>query len=76
MGDEQSASATQHKDTTYTVGEAIIHVEGDTGRPEVFLETSPKKLGPATDVSLIRDSDAVELYKQLGEYLRGEGYDV
>jgi len=63
-------------DDPYTVEDHVVHVEGDTGRPEVFIETTPERLKPHNEVSLIRDSDAVELYEQLGDYLRSEGYDV
>ena len=70
---ETAAEDASESEGPYTVGERIIHVEGDTGRPEVFIETSLEDVGPATDVSLLRDSDALELYEQLGDYLRSEG---
>lgn len=60
----------------HTTGECIITVANAEGRPEVFVETSNKEFGPASRVALMRDSDAIDLYEQLGEYLRSEGYDV
>lgn len=72
----QETGGTEQIEEPYTVGECIINVEGDTDRPEVFVETSAKDVGPATRVSLLRNSDALDLYEQLGEYLESEGYDV
>ena len=78
--DQDTQSETHHEESSiedpYTVSEHVVNVEGDTSRPEVFIETTPKDLKPHNEVSLIRDSDAMELYEQLGDYLRSEGYNV
>lgn len=58
----------------YTVEEQAVHVEGDTGRPEVFIETRPKGMPPVGDVTLLRDDAAWDLYCQLGDYLSRHGY--
>lgn len=62
----------EQSEDEYTVGEHRINIEADLGRPEVFVETSPKETLPSTRVNLLRDSDAVELHEKLGEYLRGQ----
>lgn len=59
----------------YTVEEHVVHVQGNTDRPEVFIETRPESMKPVGDVVLLRDSDAEELYEKLGEYLGKTGGD-
>lgn len=70
---EQSTSDTDRIEDPYTVEKSVVNVEGETGRPEVFIEATPKSLKPHCETLLVRNSDAMELYRELENYLKSEG---